>query len=91
METSEPGDIRDTGMPTRRNTTPPIGRQQCIPIMPPLSPDPGQSRIRERRNQLKHVVELLRQPIVKTVLSPPPRPSRLRPGRIPVENLAQGR
>jgi len=45
METSEPGDIRDTGMPTRRNTTPPIGRQQCIPIMPPLSPDPGLTRL----------------------------------------------
>src|SRR3954453_17189917 len=41
METSEPGAIRDTGMPTRRNTTPSIGQQRCKPIMPPLSVDPG--------------------------------------------------
>jgi hypothetical protein len=43
METSEPGASRDTGMPTRRNTTPSIGRQRCEPIMPPLSVDPGLS------------------------------------------------
>jgi hypothetical protein len=28
METSEPGATRDTGMPSRRNTTQPIGRRR---------------------------------------------------------------
>ncbi len=41
METSEPGAARATDMPARRNTTPPIDCQRCIPIMSPLSVDPG--------------------------------------------------
>src|SRR5947208_8020733 len=43
-ETSEPGATRDTAIPTGRNTTQPIGRQRCNPIMSPLPVDPGQTR-----------------------------------------------
>src|SRR5438477_9446146 len=50
-ETSEPGATRDTAIPTGRNTTQPIGRQRCIPIMSPLPVDPGLSTLELARPQ----------------------------------------